>query len=407
MVIEMHIDIERIKQQTVKFAAIGQAIDGSISRVFGSEYYEKASIEMKEYMEEVGMVSYIDSVGNVHGLLKCEKKDAQEIVIGSHLDTVKEGGIFDGLLGIIVAVEIVRELILKKQLGNYHVHVVATNGEEGNELGGTFGSRAMMGMLELESEEFLTKALTFGYTEEDLKQAIYDTTRCKCYLEMHVEQGRTLDELNIPVGIVTGIVGLERYQIEVNGISNHAGTTMMTYRDDAVVKGAKLIDQVDLLARDMGQNLVATFSKINISPNALAVINHQMTMILECRNENLSIMQQFIDSVEVYVEELTGTHMQETVKKAPVTCDEQIIETIERICVENDTKYIKMPSGATHDGNFFAKKMPIGMVFVPSIGGMSHSKEENTAWEDIQIGADVLLKTVVDYNSKSKEDEGC
>lgn len=386
-------ETESFKDRMLHIAQIGQEADGSISRVFGSDAYEEAAKEMQAYMRASGMESYIDSVGNVHGIYRCRQKDAKEILIASHLDTVLHGGRFDGLLGVMAGIECVRRLQEEgKELG-VDVHVIATNGEEGNELGGTFGGRAMMGMLP-ETEAFYALAEKYGYTKEELAQVRYDTSRCKCYLELHIEQGNLLEKEHRQIGVVTGIVGLERYLVTIDGQSNHAGTTMMEYRDDALVKAGGFIVAMDQKAREIGDRLVCTCSRLSVEPNVLAVINRQVSMVLECRNQKKERMQELIRVAEKLLEKLHGT-ISCLVRKDPVDCDQRIVQTMEAVCREKKIAYQDMPSGATHDGNSFAKKMPIGMLFVPSKNGLSHCKEEATDWDDITLGISVLYETLL------------
>lgn len=386
-------ETESFKDRMLHIAQIGQEADGSISRVFGSDAYEEAAREMQAYMQVSGMESYIDSVGNVHGIYRCRQKDAKEILIASHLDTVLHGGTFDGLLGVMAGIECVRKLQEEgKELG-VDVHVIATNGEEGNELGGTFGGRAMMGMLP-ETEAFYELAEKYGYTKEKLVQALYDTSRCKCYIELHIEQGNLLEKEQRRIGVVTGIVGLERYLVTIDGQSNHAGTTMMEYRDDALVKAGGFIVEMDQKAREIGDRLVCTCSRLSVDPNVLAVINRQVSMVLECRNQKKERMQELIRAAEKLLVKLHGT-ISCLVQKDPVDCDQRIVQMMETVCKEKKIAYQYMPSGATHDGNCFAKKMPIGMLFVPSKNGLSHCKEEATDWDDIALGISVLYETLL------------
>lgn len=387
-------DIDKFMESMLKIARIGQEPDGSISRVFGSSAYEEAAKVLQEYMTQSGMQAYTDSVGNVHGLYLAEKITKEEIILGSHLDTVKRGGIYDGLLGIMAGVECVRLLHKAGQRLSYNLHIVATNGEEGNALGGTFGSRAMLGQIDLTDETYIKRAQELGYSKQALKAARYSTENSMRYLELHIEQGKTLEEEAAQLGIVTGIVGLQRYLITIKGESNHAGTTKMDYRNDALVKAAMLITLVDQKARQMGEDLVATFSQVQIEPNVLAVINNQVTLVLECRNQQKQLMEQLADYAKGLVEAMPGSTISEMVAKDPVACDLQLMELIEEICTKEEVRCLKMPSGATHDGNSFAKKMSIGMIFIPSKGGLSHCKEEESSLADIEAGIEVLFQTL-------------
>ena len=390
------------------FAEYGKNEDGSISRVFGSEAYLEAAEEMQKYMQECGMQSFIDPVNNVHGIWPGQDPAAGEVMILSHLDTVKEGGIFDGLLGVIAGIECVKRLQREGRLLPFGIHVVATNGEEGNELGGTFGSRCLAGAVSF-TPEFLAKAEKYGFTEEKLRAAKMDFSPVRCSLELHIEQGRTLFEAGEDIGIVTGIVGLQRYEVSIEGRTNHAGTTMMEFRRDALVKMSEIICFADTLAREMGQDLVTTFSRVEIHPNALAVINDRVNMVLECRNRKEALMDEFVERVRQRFETGAGesagvsagegagvkTMFSPMVRKAPVDCKPEITELSRAAAEELGFKYRVMPSGATHDGNMIAQMTPIGMIFVPSVEGLSHCKEEWTDFDQCEKGVEVLYRTLL------------
>lgn len=387
--------MSKLQQFMMEIADIGRQPDGGISRVFGSAYYQQAAVLVRDRMAELGMRTYIDPVGNVHGFYGPEEAGRKEIIIASHLDTVKEGGAYDGLLGVVGGMECVRRLREEGTELSCLLHLVATNGEEGNELGGTFGSRVMMGMAPVDDPDYLKLAEKYGFTREDLVNAVYDASHCAAYLELHIEQGKTLDEKQVQIGAVTGIVSLQRYKITIHGISNHAGTTMMEYRQDALVQMAQLIADADRWTRELGNHLVCTFSRLSVAPNVFAVINNRAEVVLECRNQDVGLMEQLVRKVRERVASLPEAEMEPMVSKAPVICEPSIVQAVEDSAKELGVSWIRMPSGATHDGNCFAKKMPVGMIFVPSVKGLSHCKEEYTPWENVEQGVDVLYHTLL------------
>lgn len=386
---------EQIRKQFCRLAEIGKEENGTgISRVFGSPFMETAQREVREYFETCGLTAWIDPAGNVHGLLKSGRKNAPVIYAGSHLDTVKEGGMFDGLLGLVAAAECAVSLQKEQIPLSCDFHVIATNGEEGNELGGTFGSRAMAGLLPLESAEYLEKAEKYGYTEDDLRAACMDFSDARCWLELHIEQGPTLWKHGEQIGIVTGIVGLQRYAVTVYGKSNHAGTTMMEDRDDALVTAARLILEGDALARKTGHHFVETVGIMHVYPGSAPVIPDRVEMVLEIRSEDESRMDSFMEKYRTVAEHTGKVTIEPIVRKAPVTCSSKIAHEIGGVCRACGASYRKMPSGATHDGNAMAQRMPVGMIFVPSVEGISHAGEEWTDWEDAERGMRILTETV-------------
>ncbi len=384
---------ERIKEGMLRIAAIGTHENGGTNRVFGSENFSAGQKEVLRYFEECGLETEIDTVGNVHGILRSSESD-EEIWIGSHIDTVVNGGIYDGLLGVIAGAECLREIGKSGSRLKKTLHLVGTNGEEGNAMGGTFGSRAMMGLLPTEDPEYLKTGAEFGYSKEALLQASGGTEKARCYLELHIEQGPTLDTEGDQIGIVTGIVGLRRYRVTVHGVSNHSGTTMMKDRNDALVSAARVILTGDRIAKEIGNNFVETVSLLTLYPASAAVIPEKVVMTLEIRNEDEALMDRFMQWYSTEIREIADCEIEPLVSKAPVSCDESLVVMLTEICEEQKLRYRIMPSGATHDGNAMAMKMPIGMIFIPSVRGISHSPEEYTSWEDVYRGADVLYEAI-------------
>lgn len=387
--------MERMKEKLFELAKIGQDREGGISRIFGSEAMKEGQQAVMAYFRECGLNTWMDCAGNVHGVLSSGRENAKEIFIGSHIDTVRQGGIFDGLLGVVAGAETAARLLREKVPLTKDVHIIATNGEEGNELGGTFGSRAMMGLLPVDSKEYLEKAASFGFSKEDLLKASLNTDRAACYLELHIEQGPTLYKHKEQIGIVTGIVGLRRYQVTVYGISNHAGTTMMEDREDALVAASRIILMGDELARKAGHHLVETVGVMKVYPGSAPVIPNRVEMVLEIRNEEETLMDDFMAEFTQQAESMARVKIEPIVAKAPVKCREELVNLIEKACKEEAVRYRRMPSGATHDGNAMAVKMPVGMIFVPSKDGISHSKDEWTEWKDIECGMEVLWKVLL------------
>lgn len=389
-------DSERIKKDFFEIAKIGMEEDGSITRLLFSKEYEEALVRTKKYMEEAGLLTFIDSVGNLHGILKSEDRTAKTILTGSHLDTVIRGGMYDGLLGIIAGVEAAREASTKEIKLKHHLEVIAFNGEEGNDLGGTFGSRCIMGLVPVDNEDYLKKAETYGLMREDLMKARMDTEDKSCFLELHIEQGDTLEKNKEEIGIVKGIVGLIRYKVTALGQSNHAGTTMMEHRKDAMTGMAKLMVEADRLTREYGNHLVSTFGKVLVMPNAVAVIPGKVEAVLEIRNLSRERMEDYIMELEKFAREISDISFafEKIVEKTPQSSDDRLIGIMNNICEREGISHRIMPSGATHDSVAMAHKMPIGMLFVPSKGGISHNGAEYTEWEQVMKGIKVFYETI-------------
>ena len=395
-------DFERIYHDFMKLATIGKNANGSVTRLLFDENYRKCAEATKQYMEEAGLNTWLDSCMNLLGVYNCGKPNAKTVYLGSHLDTVKQGGLYDGMLGVIGAVEAFRELKSHAEELNINIHIIGTNGEEGNDLGGTFGSRAMTGLINPDVPGYLEKAAAYGLNREDFETVKLPMDDSLCYLELHIEQGNTLEKSGEDIGIVTGIVGLQRYVFTVHGESNHAGTTMMEYRKDALVGASKLITGFDRLAREYGNQMVATVGAISVFPGAITVIPERAEMVLEIRNLREERLEHFVEASRKMAAELPDVTVAITpqVKKAPVQCSETLQNIMEEICISHGYSNRRMPSGATHDGNSMATKMPIGMIFVPSKGGFSHCKEEFTDWELVKKGMNMLVDTLFKLNQQ-------
>ncbi|MFW5873672.1 MAG: Zn-dependent hydrolase [Bacillota bacterium] len=393
------VNISRLKENLIELGWIGYKGnnkempygDKGITRLAYSEEYKKADKLVASLMEEAGLEVYHDSVGNLFGTLTASETD-EHIMIGSHIDTVPEGGMFDGSLGVLGALECVQTLIENNYSNNHNLTVVAFIGEEGTEIGGTLGSRCFTGDIELNKKEiefFKDK----GIDSEDLKKSRIHKNNVKNYLEMHIEQGKVLQTEDVSIGVVQGIVGIARYKVTVIGKANHAGTTPMKLRDDALVKASKLITKINKIVNDLAGGLVGTVGTIEVEPGAVNVIPGRVEFTVELRDmekDKMNIVMENIkeglDEHELMIEDILyeeGVYLNKKVQKA-----------IKSSAKKMNYDYKEMISGAGHDANPLSKVTSTGMIFVPSHRGISHSPEEWTDWKEIQKGMEVMFKTI-------------
>ncbi|MBC8588938.1 M20 family metallo-hydrolase [Paratissierella segnis] len=392
----MKLNTDRLKNNILKLGSIGRTMYGGITRLgFTDEYYKAADL-FKELLEDAGLEVHIDKVGNVIGRKK-GKKSEKIIMTGSHLDTVVNGGIFDGNMGAVAGLEFAYYIKENNIKLNHTIEIVGFNAEEGGEMGGTFGSRAMMGLIDLDKKGLVEKLGKYNLSIDDIKNSTIDTDRIKCFIEFHIEQGNILYENNIPIGIVSGIVGITRYKITALGESNHAGTTMMKGRKDAFQALAKLAVQSDDYISNVDDILVGTFGVVNIYPNMANVIPGKAEAILELRHMDQNVIDDTIERIKAIADSIDSAKFtfEKIISKKSCQCDKDIISIIDKVCKDNNIKYKTIHSGAGHDANAIAKKAPVGMIFVPSEKGKSHCPSEWTDWDDIEKGCEILFKTLL------------
>lgn len=388
----MKIQSSDLKEKLEKLGQIGAIKGCGVSRFTYSDLYFKGLEYMKMLMQEAGMQVQVDRVGNLIGTYLGETDKI--IALGSHIDTVPNAGMFDGCLGVIGGIECVRLLHLNNVKLNHTLCVIVFAEEEGNVVKGLFGSTAFVGKTEF-SETLIQKMKSANISEEDVQSSKFPALdRLKCFLELHIEQGGILDSMNYNIGVVKGIVGIERYDVSVFGKSNHAGSTPMSLRDDALVKAAELITELNQVTRNIDPDMVCTVGWIKAEPGVSNVIPGKVDMILETRSIHTESMKKIYDYIVAKFNK-NDLQIKATYKQAPVLMNNTIISTIESVTESLSLKYLDMNSGAGHDTMEMADATKCGMIFVPSKNGISHSPDEWTEWTDAENGANVLLNTLL------------
>ena len=384
--------MSRLNELLQQAGNIGRNEDGSITRLGFSEKYFQVLEFLKGRMQELGMQVETDPVGNLHGVLQGSDPEAKAIVLGSHMDTVMQGGVYDGMLGVTGALEVAARLKDEGRTLRHPLEIWGFNMEESSILGGTFGSRCVTGMLDPDIPGYAEKLAKFGCSPEKAKAAKRDISKYECYL------GDKLDHTGIDVGVVSGIVSIIDYKVTAKGMSNHAGTTMMANRKDALVGMAKLIVAAEERARELNDTLVFTVGKIAVSPGQENVIPGQAVANFEMRHMDKAVTDQFYADIQALAKEIPNCEFEfvNTSAKYSTPCDPRLIKLIDDVCTEKEISHVIMPSGAGHDANAMAHEgVPIGMIFVPSVKGISHQGDEYTKPEHIDMGADVLYQTVL------------
>ena len=375
---------------------IGKDPTGGITRLAFSPEYNIAARRLSQMMEVAGLEVKQDPLATIYGRRDGEDNNLPAIMFGSHLDTVKNGGLYDGLLGIMAGLEVINTLNDFGITTKNPLELVAFNAEEGSEMGGTFASRVMVGLISPYDQYLQAHLSEYNLRPEDLAAARRDLNEIKAFIEVHIEQGTVLESENIPIGIVNGIAGITRYKVIITGEANHSGTTPMRLRKDALITAANLILKIEDIAFELGEPFVATIGTLEIKPGAVNVIPGEVELIIELRDLDQHKIETAGEKITSYINQLSkDIQIEKIVNKTPVKTNPGMANIIETACKKLEIPGRKILSGAGHDAKEIARKVPTGMIFVPSIAGKSHCPEEKTSWEDIYLGTEVLLETIL------------
>jgi N-carbamoyl-L-amino-acid hydrolase len=393
----------RLNAWLAQFDAVGRTA-GGINRLAYSEADLAGRAFTLDLFRQADLAPRIDAAGNIIGRIEGSDASLPPIVIGSHVDSVTDGGNFDGPVGSFAAIEVARSLREQGVRLRHPLEVVVWSNEEG----GVIGSKLAVGDLDptaLDSVARSGKTVREGIglvggNVERLAEAVRPKGSVACYIELHIEQGGLLDQAGLQIGVVQGIVGLRWFDVTIDGFANHAGTTPMDQRQDAMLAAARFVVAVnDAVRADPGRQ-VATVGRLVASPNTRNVIPGQVVLTIDLRDldpAKLATLGATFERLGHEIGEATGTTFRFTqaTSSAPALADPRVMDWIDASAASLGLSRQRMPSGAGHDAQELALIAPMGMIFVPSVGGISHSPREFTKAEDVANGADVLLNAVV------------
>lgn len=340
-----------------------------------------------------------DKIGNVFIRIGPSRKPA--IAFGSHLDTVPEGGLYDGALGVILGLECIQAFVENNEETDVALELICFVGEEANPLGGTFGSRAIAGLINY-SEEYEEKIKRFGYTWEDIISAKLTKKDFHCFIETHIEQGPILENEQQQIGIVDAIAGLLRESVKVNGKSSHSGTTPMNLRNDALVDAAKLIQKINQIANENSNEIVATVGELKVSPNLANVVPGEVELVLEIRGNDWDEVNRVKENIKNWSRENIDVEHETIVEKRPNKLSQTVQSCIEIASKKEEIFYKHMSSGANHDSMSMSYLTDVGMIFLPSKNGISHHPDEYTSWNDIETGAQIMMQSIYELMESYK-----
>ncbi|MGE7094423.1 allantoate deiminase [Lysinibacillus sp. NPDC048646] len=386
-----------------KFTSFGGLEQGGITRLLYSQEWNDAVRELEKTFKENGLEASFDDIGNLSGRLVGSKYPKETILTGSHIDTVVEGGHLDGQFGILSALVAVKYLKEKYGQPLRSLEVLSLAEEEGSRFPYAFwGSKNFFNLAKKSDVDTIEDAEGIKF-EDAMRQSGFDYRKTevvrddiKAFVEVHIEQGKVLESENKTIGVVNGIVGQKRYTINLKGEANHAGTTPMSLRRDTVVAYSEIVTDLTKRAREIGEPLVLTFGQVVPVPNTVNVVPGEITFSIDCRHIDQQLLNDFAteieDKIKLVAEANDMTYdIHLWMDEAPTLMDKDIVQTIEQAAKNNvGDRYKVMPSGAGHDSQIFAKYVPTAMVFVPSIGGISHNINEETKLADLVKGIEVL-----------------
>ena len=393
----------RLNGWLAQFDSIGRTPTG-INRVAYSEADLAGRAFTLDLFRQAGLTPRIDAAGNIFGRVAGSDASLKPILIGSHVDSVTDGGNYDGPVGSFGAIEVARSLREQNVRLRHPVDVVVWSNEEG----GTIGSKSAVGMITAADLDVVARS---GKTRRDgigivggnvarLSDAILKKGDIACYMELHIEQGGILEQKGLKIGVVEGIVGLRWFEITITGFSNHAGTTPMDQRQDAMLAAAKFTIAVNEAVRGVPGRTVATVGRMVVSPNTTNVIPGQVVMTVDLRDLDQSKVEHFTNRFEQIGREIgtasnTKFTFARTVDSVPAMSDPKVMSWIDGAAAALGLTHQRMPSGAGHDAQEIAHIAPMAMIFIPSVGGISHSPREFSKPDDITNGANVLLNAVI------------
>ena len=400
---------ERLARRLQELSEIGYTEPGGVKRPGLSAEEKQAKQLVKSWMEQAGLKVKEDGAGNVFGYME-GKTHGPAIASGSHVDSVPNGGNFDGPLGVLSALEVVEAWKETGFVPNKPYEMIIFTDEEGSRFNsGLTGSRAMTGDItraEIEqlkdyNNEGLEQVLTsYGSSLQAFQQSVRDLAELELFVEVHIEQGKILEQENEPVGIVSGIAGPAWMQVEFSGSAGHAGNTPMIGRTDSLVAAGEFVSRLPELPRTVSDTAVATVGKLDVSPNGINVIPERVVLHVDARDIHTEPRNLLVARVQQLAEEVAKKHgvavkLQQNTSITPVPIADELQQELAGILEKHHIKPVRIPSGAGHDAMILGRHIPVAMLFVRSQDGISHNPKEWSSLSDCVQGVHVL-KTFIE-----------
>lgn len=403
----MNETLKEIQDMISWLSSFGPGDSVGMSRLLYSESWLEAQKALKKKFEELGMETKFDEIGNLYGKITGTDNGNETIATGSHVDTVVNGGKLDGQLGILGGYLAIKQLLETYGRPKKNLEVISLAEEEGSRFPYAFwGSKNVFGIANKSDVESIEDMNGIRFVDVmhkcgfDFKKGdACSIPDVKAFVELHIEQGNTLEMEGKSVGIISSIVGQKRYNVTLKGEANHAGTTLMKYRKDVIQTFAKIVTEAIQKAKEVGDPLVLTFGKIVVKPNTVNVVPGEALFTIDCRHTDKEVLFKFTQEIEedmrrTACEANVGIEIDNWMNEDPVPMDSNVIKIIENACKMQNIDYKIMHSGAGHDAQIIAPRIPTSMIFVPSIKGISHNPAESTKVEDLSQGIATLKMTL-------------
>lgn len=404
------INKQRLEQRINELAEIGKIGETGVCRLTLSKEDRQGVEQVKRWMEQAGLTARIDHFGNLIGRLEGENPEAQILMLGSHIDSQPYGGRFDGVIGVLGALEAVQTMKEQNLLPKMPIEVVAFSDEEGCRFNkGLFGVRGILGKLEegeldRKDKDGITRRealIEFGCDPERLKESEYPEGSIRAFLELHIEQGPVLEKNNLPVGIVTGISGPLWLTVELEGFAGHAGSVPMPMRQDALVGAAKIIVALNELAgEDPDAPTVGTVGSMKIFPDSRNIIPEKVSFTVDLRDIDIDRRHRIEERLRARIREITAQHgltckISEDTNSEPRYCSQEIMNLMRKESHNIGLNTMELMSGPFHDSLAMSYVCDYGMIFVRCKDGISHNPKEFSTFEDISLGTELLYRTAV------------
>jgi len=404
----LRINSARLQESLEDLSVFGRPAGGTFADGVSRVAYSDADVAGRKYamqrMHDAGLDPRIDAAGNITAGRPGSGPSLKPILFGSHIDSVPSGGNFDGDFGSMSAIEVMHTLNDHHVTTRHPLRIYIWQNEEGALVGSQIAAGVDVDLRRpfngLTTAEGIRK---IGGDPANLTQAHIQKGSFECYLELHIEQGGNLEHAGIPIGVVEGIVAIDEYEVEIRGFANHAGTTPMPERRNALLAAAMLIETVQRVVTSEPGRQVGTVGRLAVYPNAPNVVPGRVVHTIELRDLSAEKIARLGAEIQKQAQQIAAqTHTEISMKQVandpPAMASPAIQKQIEIAASGLDLKTMRLPSGAGHDAQMMATLGPMGMIFVPSVGGISHSPKELTRWADCANGANVLLQTVLNID---------